>query len=122
MNQLNIDAMIDQIKQHPDYAKVGMILSHYGVVRSTSRHGRSVRGLRVTVDQEHLARVVAEARSLPGVIDVLIQINADRDLAVGDPVMLLVVAGDVRENVISALSRTLDAVKSEVTRKTEYFV
>jgi molybdopterin synthase catalytic subunit len=119
---MNIDALIDQIKQHPDYVKIGMILSHYGVVRSTSRQGRPVRGLRVAVDQDRLTQVLAEAKTLPGVIDVLIQINADRDLAVGDPVMALVVAGDIRENVISALSRTLDAVKTEVTRKTEYFV
>jgi molybdopterin synthase catalytic subunit len=42
-------------------------------------------------------------------------------LAVGEDVMLLVVAGDVRENVIAVLRDTLDAIKSEVTRKTEYF-
>jgi molybdopterin synthase catalytic subunit len=119
---MNIDTLIDQIKQRPDYGKIGMILSHYGVVRSTNRQGRPVRGLRVAVDRERLDCVLAEAKSLPGVVDVLIQIDADRDLAVGDPVMLLVVAGDIRENVIGALSQTLDMIKSEVTRKTEYFV
>jgi molybdopterin synthase catalytic subunit len=36
--------------------------------------------------------------------------------------MHLMVAGDIRENVISVLKDTLDAIKMQVTRKTEYFV
>ena len=35
--------------------------------------------------------------------------------------MLLVVAGDIRENVIATLADTLNAIKSTVTQKTEYF-
>jgi molybdopterin synthase catalytic subunit len=35
--------------------------------------------------------------------------------------MLLVVAGDIRENVIAVLSDTLNAIKSTVTAKTEFF-
>jgi len=50
-----------------------------------------------------------------------VQINADRDLAVGDDVMLLVVAGDIRETVIATLSDTLNEIKASVTSKTEYF-
>ena len=49
-------------------------------------------------------------------------IAADRDLIVGDDVMLLVVAGDIRENVIKVLTDTLNLIKSTVTVKTEYFV
>ena len=50
------------------------------------------------------------------------EIAADRDLAVGDDVMLLAVAGDIRENVIETLRDTLNAIKTTVTAKTEYFV
>jgi molybdopterin synthase catalytic subunit len=39
---------------------------------------------------------------------------------VGDDIMHLMVAGDIRENVISVLSETLDAIKTKVTKKTEY--
>jgi molybdopterin synthase catalytic subunit len=35
--------------------------------------------------------------------------------------MFLVVAGDVRENVIAVLQDTLQAIKTKVTRKTEDF-
>jgi molybdopterin synthase catalytic subunit len=36
--------------------------------------------------------------------------------------MLLVVAGDIRETVIAVLNDTLNAIKTTVTRKTEFFL
>ncbi len=118
---MDLNALVDQVKRHPEFARVGMVLCHQGVVRGTARDGRPVRGLRVSVDRARLDQVVAEHKQRPGIVEILVQINADRDLAVGDDVMLLVVAGDIRENVIAALSDTLNAIKSEVTHKTQYF-
>ncbi len=117
---MDFNHLIERIKRHPQYAQVGMILCHNGVVRGTARDGTAVRGLRVGVDREMLAQVIAQQKQRPGIIEILVEINADRDLAVGDDVMALVVAGDIRENVIAALSDTLNAIKSTVTRKTEY--
>ena len=54
-------------------------------------------------------------------MSIQVDIAADRDLAVGDDVMLLAVAGDIRENVIATLSDTLNAIKATVTSKTEFF-
>lgn len=118
---MDLKALVDQVKRHPEFARVGMVLCHQGVVRGTARDGRPVRGLRVTVDRARLDQVVAEHKQRPGILEILVQINADQDLAVGDDVMLLVVAGDIRENVIAALSDTLNAIKGEVTHKTQYF-
>jgi molybdopterin synthase catalytic subunit len=119
---MDINAMVEQIKRRPDYHKVGMILCHNGVVRGTSRDGRQVRGLRVSVDYEKLEAVVYDHKARPGIIEILVQINVDRDLKVGDDVMLLVVAGDIRENVIAALNDVLNTIKSSVTHKTEFFI
>ena len=118
---MDMKPLIDQIKAHPGYPKVGMILCHNGVVRGTSRDGRAVHGLQVKVDQDKLAQVIAKHKQDPGIIDIVVKINADRDLKVGDDVMGLVVAGDIREHVIATLSDTLNAIKSTVTHKTEYF-
>lgn len=119
---MNLDRIIAKIKQHPEYDKVGMILCHNGVVRQTSRDGRPVSGLRVAVDREKLQRVLAENKMRAGIVDIQVDIAADRALKVGDDVMLLVVAGDIRENVIAVLSSTLEAIKTTVTAKTEFFV
>ncbi len=119
---MDANKIIAKIKAHPDYAKAGMILCHNGVVRGTSRDGRKVSGLHVDVDHEQLAKVLAEQRARPGILDIQVEIAADRDLTIGEDLMLLVVAGDVRGNVIKVLGDTLDAIKQTVTKKTEFFV
>jgi len=117
---MDISRMIATVKRHPDFEKVGMILCHNGVVRSTSRDGRKVNRLRVRVDHEKLDRIIWEQKQKPGIIDILVEIAENKDLAVGDDVMLMVVAGDIRENVIAVLTDALNAIKTEVTKKTEH--
>jgi molybdopterin synthase catalytic subunit len=100
---MNTNQLISKIKKHPARDQVGMILCHNGVVRGTSRDGRKVTGLRVAVDpRTDWRKVLAEHRSRPGIVDIQVEIAADTDLSIGDDVMLLVVAGDVRENVIES--------------------
>jgi len=118
---MNISKMMDAIKQHPDFNKVGMVLCHNGVVRGTSREGRGVKGLSVSVDHRILEQIVSEQKKRPGIVDIQVEIAEDRDLTIGDDVMLLLVAGDIRENVIAVLTETLNLIKSTVTKKTEYF-
>ncbi|MBW2623659.1 MAG: molybdenum cofactor biosynthesis protein MoaE, partial [Deltaproteobacteria bacterium] len=55
---MEITQMMETIKQRPDYPKVGMILCHNGVVRQTSRDGRVVTGLRVSVDNGKLREII----------------------------------------------------------------
>lgn len=119
----NMDMMtlMDQIKQHPDYHKAGMILCHNGVVRDASREGDKVTGLKVVVDHQRLNEILAEQKKRPGIVDILIHINEGKALKVGDDVMFLVVAGDIRENVLGSLTDTLNLVKTQATRKTQYF-
>jgi molybdopterin synthase catalytic subunit len=113
--------LLEQIKKHPEFHLAGMVLCHNGVVRGTSRDGRKVSGLRVAADHQKLNQVIDSNKKLPGILEILVHINENKDLLVGDDVMYLVVAGDVRENVISALQDTLNEIKSTVTQKTEYF-
>lgn len=119
---MNINALIETIKKHPDYHKVGMILCHNGVVRGTSRDGRKVSGLRISVNHEKLRQILAVQKARLGIVDILVQIAENQHLSVGDDVMLLLVAGDVRENVISVLYDTLNTIKTTVTEKTEYYL
>jgi molybdopterin synthase catalytic subunit len=118
---MSINSFLDQIKNHPDYSKAGMILCHNGVVRGTSRDGRKVSGLTISVDHDKLTQVITENKKRDGIVEILVEINEGRDLMVGDDVMYLVVAGDIRKNVISTLTDTLNAIKTTVTSKTEFF-
>ncbi|MCP3943079.1 MAG: molybdenum cofactor biosynthesis protein MoaE [Desulfobacteraceae bacterium] len=118
---MNIVSMLEQIKQHPDYPMAGMVLCHNGVVRSTSREGEPVTGLTIKVDHKRLARIITEQKSTPGIVEILVHIEEKKVLAVGDDVMFLVVAGDIRETVIKTLTDTLNRIKGEVTKKTQFF-
>ena len=119
---MDINKIMQYIKAHPDFDLAGMILCHNGVVRATSRDGRKVKGLRVAVDHIKLKQILTQQRKKPGIIAIEVEIAEDTDLAVGEDVMLLLVAGDVRENVIAVLAETLNLIKSTVTEKTEYFL
>mgnify|MGYP001818357338 CR=1 FL=1 len=99
-----------------------MILCHNGIVRGTSRDGHPVNGLKIDVDHDKLEQVRHKYKQLPGIVEILVEIDEQKHLAVGDDVMFLVVAGDIRENVIAALSGAIDEIKASVTHKTHFFV
>jgi molybdopterin synthase catalytic subunit len=119
---MDLPAMINKMKNHPEISKAGMVLYHNGIVRATSRDGRDVTGLEVKVDDAKLGEILAEARAVYGIVDVQVHINADMPLMVGDDVMFLAVAGDIRENVLDTLTRTLNRIKAEATSKTQVYV
>ncbi len=109
---------IREIKAQPGSAAVGVMLIHHGVVRGTSRFGEPVRGMVLAVDRAHFARALDEAAASPGVFAVRGWVN-EGELVVGDDIMTLLVAGDVRERVFAALERLVATVKGEVVTETE---
>ncbi len=115
---MSLDNLIAQVKQHSRYPEVGMILCHNGVVRATSRDGQPVTELTVRADRRRLAEIVAAIKSRPGIVEVLAEVR-EGTLRVGDDVMYVVVAGDIRENVFPALQDAVNTIKRDVTKKTE---
>ena len=120
-NPETLEKMICNIKKHPDFSRAGMILAHNGIVRASSRDGRPVTGLEVVVDHKKLKDILHEQRSRQGILDIQVHIRENTKLTVGDDVMFLVVAGDIRENVIQVLTDTLNQIKSRATSKTQFF-
>jgi molybdopterin synthase catalytic subunit len=115
---MNIQEMIDKVKMHRNYPSVGMILCHNGVVRSTARDGRPVSELTVRADRQQLQQIMDDMRQRPGIVEVLVEIREGK-LHQGEDIMFVVVAGDFRENVFSALMDTVNRIKADVTRKVE---
>ncbi|MGM0394944.1 MAG: molybdenum cofactor biosynthesis protein MoaE [Thermodesulfobacteriota bacterium] len=113
--------MVAKVKAHPRFSEAGMILAHNGVVRETSRDGKPVTGLTIEVDHDRLEQILAKERARPGILDIQVYIQENKPLKVGDDVMFLVLAGNIRENVIAALTDTLNQIKADATRKTQFF-
>lgn len=118
MSTVHIDDWIRDVKAQPESAGIGMMLAHQGIVRGTSRSGEVVRGMVLHAHGERLENALAEARTWPGVIAVRGWVN-EGSLSVGDDIMKVLVAGDIRDNVFAALQRLVSLIKSEVLSESE---
>lgn len=116
---MDLNEMIKTLKAHPEHERIGMIASHLGVVRGVSRTGEAVTGIEVMYDQNKIKDIVIDIKRLQGIIDVLVDTN-EGFLNVGDEIMAVAVAGDIRENVFPALIKTVDRLKKEAARKKEW--
>ena len=117
---MDISKMIKALKAHPEAAKMGMIVSHLGIVRGTSRNGREVTGIHVAYNHDTLNEIKKDIKEMNGIVEVLVETNEGR-LEIGDEVMAVVLGGDIRENVFAALTTAVNRIKSEASRKEEYF-
>ena len=70
------------------------------------------------VDRGRLDGALAEAGTWAGVIAVEGWVN-EGELAVGDDIMKIVVAGDIRENFLGALEQLVGTIKTEVVTESE---
>ena len=118
---MELQDLISEIKAQDNYENIGMIACHNGVVRISSRDGRRVEGLRVQVDGQALEKVLQEMRRRPGIVQIAVHLN-EGYREVGSDVMLVAVAGDIRENVFPVLEETVERLKQEVIEKEEFFV
>ena len=84
--------------------------------------GGKYRGDKIAVDHTKLKKIIDENKKRPGIVEILVEIAEKKELSVGEDVMFLVVAGDIRDNVIMALNDTLNAIKTTVTKKTEFYL
>jgi len=115
---MDLSKMIQTLKEHPDYPKMGMIASHLGVVRETSLNGDKVSGIEVIFDENSLNEIILKIKEMPGIVDVLVETSGGR-LEVGDEIMAVAVGGDTREHVFPALIEAVDMIKREGTSKKE---
>jgi len=113
-----VEHWIAEIKKGADPEGLGMILIHNGLVRATSKLGKPVRGMTLTYDAEKLERAVAEHKKKDGISAIRIWINQG-DLQVGDDIMLLLVAGRFRTDVLPVFESLLATIKTRIVQEQE---
>jgi molybdopterin synthase catalytic subunit len=116
---MDINKMIEDIKLHPGYRNVGMIASHYGIVRSFSRDGRKVTGMDVHFDDEKIRKILHDIKSRPGIVETLIETKRGY-LTAGEAFVAVLVAGDIRDNVFPALFDAVNRLKTEAATEKEH--
>jgi len=108
----SLDVWLTEAKREASAPDVGMYLCHNGVVRSHSRDGRPVTGMDLAVDRQRLDELVSTARLMEGVSSVRVWVN-EGYLEVGDDIMYVLIGGDIRPNVIEALTALVGMINAE---------
>ena len=106
-----------------------MYLTHNGVVRSTARalvrqndsSVRPVTGMQFSYDKHKTAEAIEDARLMDGVYYVRVWLN-EGELAVGDDIMYVLVGGDTRPHVLSALEALVAELKTHCVTEREQFL
>lgn len=122
----SMDAWLAEAKAQPDAGKIGMYLTHNGVVRATAkaqvRQGAKdtapVTGMVFSYDREKMEAAVRETLRMDGIYYVRAWLN-EGELAVGDDIMFVLIGGDIRPHVVDALQFLVGRLKSECVTELE---
>lgn len=122
----SMDAWLKEAKAGPDAARIGMYLTHNGVVRETARAkvrdgdetAGPVRGMRFSYDSRKVDDAVAETYRMEGVYYIRTWLN-EGELQVGDDIMYILVGGDTRPHTVDALQYLVGRIKNECVAETE---
>ena len=104
-----------------------MYLFHNGVVRETAKltardgvDAPKVKGMSFSYDTGKVAEAKERAMRMPGIKYVRIWLNSG-ELEVGDDIMLVLIGGDIRPNVVDALQALVGELKSKCVTEKEIF-
>ena len=118
---MEIEKIINRIKNHENADSIGVIASHLGIVRSFSRNGKDVEAVDVKYDMSVLDNIIKNIKIMPGIVAVEVEVN-EGHLKVGDELMFVAVGGDIRENVFDALIEAVNRIKKQAAKKEEIFI
>ena len=121
----SMDQWLREAKAHESAPKIGMYLTHNGIVRQSAkakvRYGedaQDVTGMVFSYDQAKVAAVLADAEKLEGIYYIRVWLN-EGELKVGDDIMYVLIGGDIRPRVVDALNYIVGRIKNECVTETE---
>ncbi len=124
----SMDLWIREAKSRKDGDKIGMYLTHNGIVRRSARakvrcgkeDAKDVAGMLFSYDPVRVDEAVKETYGLDGIYYVKVWLN-EGTLQVGDDLMYVLVGGDIRPHVIDALQYLVDKLKNECVKEKEIY-
>lgn len=116
----SMDAWLKEAKAHESAPKIGMYLTHNGVVRRDAKakvrlgaeNTQDVVGMHFDYDEAKVDAVIQEAYQLEGIYYIRVWLNRG-ELSVGDDIMYVLIGGDIRPRVVDALQYLVGRIKSE---------
>lgn len=124
----SMDAWMAEAKAHESAEKVGMYLTHNGIVRRSAKakvrlgeqDTKNVSGMLFSYDQAKVDDAIEETYKMEGIYYVKAWLN-EGELTVGDDIMYVLIGGDIRPRVIDALQFLVGKLKNECVQETEIY-
>ena len=124
----SMDQWLKEAKAHESAPKIGMYLTHNGIVRQSARskvrqgdpNSRPVSGMVFSYDADLVESVINDARKLEGIYYVRVWLN-EGQLKLGDDIMYVLIGGDIRPHVVDALQYLVGRIKTECVKETELY-
>ena len=124
----SIDTWLKEAKAHESAPRIGMYLTHNGVVRQSAKaqvrlgetDAKPVIGMRFSYDQAAVDAIIAETYKMDGIYYIKVWLNVG-ELGVGDDIMYVLIGGDIRPHVVDALQYLVGRIKSECVAETELY-
>ena len=122
------DMWLKAAKAEASAENVGMYLIHNGVVRKSSKArarlgdetAGDVAGMEISCDKAKLAEAIEACEKMQGISLARVWVNSGK-LKVSDDIMLALVGGDIRPNVVCALEALVEKIKTECITEKEIF-
>ena len=116
----SMDMWLKEAKLHESAPKIGMYLTHNGIVRQTAKakvrfgeeNTKEVTGMIFSYDEEKVNEVIADTYKMAGIHYIRVWLN-EGELSVGDDIMYVLIGGDIRPRVVDALQYLVGRVKNE---------
>ena len=122
----SIDQWMKEAKADPSASKIGMYLTHNGVVRETAKakvrfgadNTRPVTGMLFSYDAEKVNAAIQKTYQMDGIYYIRVWLN-EGELSVGDDIMYVLIGGDIRPHVVDALQALVEELKNHCVEETE---
>ena len=122
----SVDQWLAEAKADESAPRVGMYLTHNGVVRQIpkavvredSEDTAPVTGMSFSYDEAGVQAAIERAREMPGIEYVRVWLN-EGELEVGDDIMFVLIGGDIRPHVIDALQELVGEIKNHCVSEVE---
>ena len=124
----SMDLWLKEAKAHESAPKVGMYLTHNGIVRRSAkasvRYGEEnipeVTGMVFSYDRKKVDAVISDTYRMEGIYYIKVWLN-EGELAVGDDIMYVLIGGDIRPRVVDALQYLVGRIKNECVEEKEIY-
>ena len=122
----SMDAWLKEAKAHESAPKIGMYLSHNGIVRQSAKAKvrynedgtKPVVGMLFSYDEAKVNAVIEDTYRMDGIYYIRVWLN-EGELETGDDIMYVLIGGDIRPHVVDALQYLVGRIKNECVVETE---